>query len=166
MKFPIDNFEEELRQIHPATPGSCLTERISAELKRLEKRDSTAQKQRWMPLLKRLVWASCAIGLLLISFYSIYTGNPKTTRMNSTQTAPPPPQTNIELPPQFRSLKTDNYLIAAQEDGIVFSHSSTPLRKVKYSVISSSEWFDATEKATVQLLSPREEVVLIPINVY
>jgi len=166
MNLPLDNFENELKRMHPVNPHRLLCERIEAEI---QKHERATQKINAGPWLKRLIWAPMAVSLVFVVGLCIDQSGwfQKTSVIvKSSQSKNEQSQANMGLQPKYDPVITDNYLVAAQEDGIIFSHSSAPLRKVKYRVISSSEWFDDTEKATVQLLSPHEEVVLLPMNVH
>jgi hypothetical protein len=163
----MDNFEDELKRLRPISPHPFLVKRIESELCANTNNRFTKQFS-WRPIV-RLSWAPIAIfSLLILGIWIFQSGLTQQTALVNEQTkmGNEKHQSKTGDLPKFYPLKNDNYLVAAQEDGIMFSRSSAPLRKVKYRVISSSEWFDDTEKATVQLLSPHEEVVLLPINVY
>ena len=66
----------------------------------------------------------------------------------------------------FRRLGQANYLIDAEERGIVYTSARTPWRKVTWQYLSVSEWRDEGTKSTVQVVVPREETVVMPVTLH
>jgi len=66
----------------------------------------------------------------------------------------------------FRRVDRANYLLAAEEGGLVYASGAAPWRKVRWRYLSACEWRDDQDNTTFQILIPREETVLMPVNIH
>jgi len=66
----------------------------------------------------------------------------------------------------YTRLGEANYLYAAEDDGILFASSTTPLRRIRYQYLDTTDWRDEQAQAVVRVVVPREDVVLVPLHVY
>ncbi len=162
-----DDFVSDLKRLRPAEPNSRLTRRIEqaleVEFPNPSKTTHSLFWFRWMPL------AAAASLAAMLAFSILYISRagrlaaPASTLVQAMQTAQ---NQGHAARSGLQRVEADNYLVDAEDDGVVYASANTPLRKIRYQYLTASEWRNEEDHTTVKVLAPREEIVLVPINVH
>ncbi len=168
MNDPLDDIAAELGRLRPLQASDRLTRRLEQEIGSMPP-SVTARVVR--PV--RFRWAPVAVAAGL-AFLAIATvtwqarlGRPvagAAARALEVNGADPAPGRTPSAQ-AFRCVDLANYLLAAEENGLVYASETAPWRKVRWRYLSACEWRNDQENATFQVLIPREEVVLLPVNI-
>jgi len=165
MNDPLAEIEAELRQMRPARPDSRLVSRIERELARpLPAARSVQRWHRW------LLWAPLGAAATAALAWGLFLNNPPVaapTKAGATgasdQAGSTVPQTS---PARFQQVQAANYFLGAEDDGVVYASASTPVRKVRYRFLATSQWKGENGRTTVEVIVPGEQTVLLPMDVY
>ncbi|MCP5515964.1 MAG: hypothetical protein H7A45_01750 [Verrucomicrobiales bacterium] len=173
MKTPWEDLENELHRLAPKQPGDRLATRIEARLKATVSDTVTGTRPR--ALLKfclPLAAAAVFVALLtpLLNDPEADTP-PEEKQLAATNTRAVP---NVARPPDatpnpagsLRRVGEANYLYGAADEGVVYGDGDTPYRRIRYQFLDTSEWQDEASRAVVRVIVPREDVLLLPMNVY
>jgi len=165
MNEPLDGFEAELKRWQPLAPGPALERRIAAELDAAE-----VPAARTLGLPRWLWWAPVGLAAVLAAMALVWLPSRQESSPATSPAAAKPSRATRGAPAPrpigYRPVRMADYLLDAQDDGIVYTSATMPFRKVKYQVLSTSQWHDEADNATLQVFFPRENTVLIPMNVY
>jgi len=165
MNDPLDELEAELKRWQPLAPGPALEARIAAKVDVTEARAARA-----LGLPRRFWWAPLGMAAAVALMALVWLPGHQAFKLASPPTVAkqPTPALNRARPGAggYRPVRRADYLLDARDDGIIYASATTPFRKIKYQVLSTSQWRDEADNATVQVLVPRENTVLIPMNVY
>jgi hypothetical protein len=164
MNEPLDELEAELKRWQPLAPGPALEERLAAKV------DATEAGAGRILGLPRWFWrapvgVAAALAVMALVWLPGHQESSPATRPAAGKDSTPAPGAAAR-PSGYRPVRMADYLLDAQDDGIVYTSATTPFRKIKYQVLSTSQWWNEADNATVQVLAPRESTVLIPMNVY
>lgn len=172
MKQPLDDLETELSRLVPQRPGPWLETRIRHRLNA-------------RPLVRRVRWilfplgAAAVLALVWASFLpSPQPGpGPDAGGGHLAQRAPDPFPAPLPDPvpdrsspaleaPSLHRVGQASYLYDAHEDGFVYASDQTSYRRIRYRFLDTAEWRDEATRAVFQVVVPREDILLIPMNVY
>ena len=59
-----------------------------------------------------------------------------------------------------------NYLLSAQEEGIVYASATVPMRRIRYQFLDTAQWKGGDDHTVVDVIVPKEGTVLVPLNVH
>jgi hypothetical protein len=165
MNEPLEGLEAELKRWQPLAPGPGLEGRIAAELDAPQAAAHGVVRLRpwfwWAP-----VGLAAALAVMALVWLPRHQESSPATRPASGKQSTAAPGPANRSPSGYRPVRSADYLLDAQDDGIVYTSATTPFRKIKYHVLSTSQWRDEADNATVQVIVPRQSTVLIPMNVY
>jgi len=165
MNEPLDELEAELKRWQPLAPGPALEARIAARVDATEARGA-----RVLGLPRWFWWApvgmAAALGAMALVWLPPRQESGPATGSAETREAKAAPGAPSRRPSGYRPVRIADYLLDARDDGIIYTSATTPFRKIRYQVLSTSQWRDEADNETVQVLVPRENTVLIPMNVY
>jgi hypothetical protein len=169
------DFETELRKLRPATPSRRLAQGIADELDGCDLRAETPRvasaagspRVPWLSLwLDRLLWTGLGAAAVLVLM--IAQGPPAAPR---TQTVQPPPQT-VTLAPVPRDSFSLQPVLASEEDlgwreeGVRFDAQGRPLLKLRRVAVERKAWADLEHAGVVQMETPRQEVMWVPVPMH
>lgn len=174
MKTPLDDLEVELRQLLPRRPSELLALRVEQAIAA----ERGAQlRRRWIAGLA----AAAVVALALLPLLHKPGGSPGQLAV-APAVGLPLRSEDLRQPkrisPTHETRSADaawegltrlagaNYLYGAADDGIVFASSTTPFRKIRYQYLDTTDWRDEEAQAVIRVVVPREDVVLVPLNVY
>lgn len=89
------------------------------------------------------------------------TGNPGETTSGAGPRAPG--QTDASAG-NFLPVSHQNYLRAAQDAGIIDTGTSIPARRVRLEFEDDWRWHDPETQTNIQVIRPREEIILVPVE--
>lgn len=174
MKTTFEDLEAELRALPPRRPSELLAARVEQAV---ATERAARRKRRWlMPLAAAAAVTAILVPLLtkpseqageLAGQRAVGTpGEPAATNRSGVPTpAETAPDQGAALE-GFTRLAEANYLYAAEDDGILFASTTMPLRRIRYQYLDTTDWRDEQAQAVVRVVVPREDVVLVPLNVY
>ncbi|HOK76356.1 MAG TPA: hypothetical protein PLW35_01375 [Verrucomicrobiota bacterium] len=169
MKDELDELAAELARMRPSQPGQHLKQRIARNLDRKVRVVPVRfhgvgwSWRRWMSLAAAA--AIVVVGVIIVA------RQPKLARLAGDVSGPakgpelahdsgPVGDAGLDL------VRNANYLIEAEDRGLVEVPTPVPLRKVTWQYVSAAEFRDRRDNAVVQVFVPREETVLIPAVVH
>jgi hypothetical protein len=165
MNDPLAEIEAELRQTQPARPNPRLVSRIEQELAR--SLPGAPSPERWRPW---LLWAPLGAATTTALAWALFLNNPPAAAPTnagatgaSDRAGSAVPQTS---PARFQQVQAANYFLGAEDDGVVYASADTPVRKVRYRFLATSQWKGENGRTTVEVIVPGEETVLLPMDVY
>ncbi len=158
----LDNLETELKQLAPQPPPERLRLKIQRDL-------DAAPPVRLLPFPRPIRTAGLALAaaltLLLAGWQWFWppAGQPPTApgSVPSAQAAAAQPPTS-----PFRMVYQGRYLWRAEDEGIVYLQGQQPFRQVRCQFIDAAQWQNSRDHLSVNLATPVEEVVLLPISTY
>lgn len=169
MNDPLDDIAAQLGRLRPLQASDRLTRRLEQELESLPAlvtaRVVCPVRFRWVPV---AVAASLAFLAIVTVTWQVRLRHPVAGAASSAlehKGAEPAPGRTPSAQ-AFRCVDLANYLLAAEENGLVYASETAPWRKVRWRYLSACEWRNDQENTTFQVLIPREEVVLLPVNIY
>ncbi|HNQ87449.1 MAG TPA: hypothetical protein PKM73_02305 [Verrucomicrobiota bacterium] len=166
MNDPLNDIAAELERLRPSDPGEGLTRRIEAALEaRSQRARGTVVLWPWA-----FRWAALAAALAVIVAVAVMVSRkpasdagargPAMASMAEQSDRMPP-----EPAPPFRRVNRGDYLLDAEDGGLIYTSAGTPWRKVTCEYVSASEWRDERARMTFQVLVPRRETVVIPVPI-
>lgn len=172
---PNDDFERELRATRPATPSNDLMSKLESALADDEAVvDFPATHDRaplrvW--LLRGAALAACvALVLALVARHGETTPQPDESRPTSIaerlqpiQPIQPEPK---EPSRQFTPVQYANFLVSTRDEGLVNEPGEAPVRRVRYQYYDVCTIEDEERGERIEMIVPREEVVLIRAQIF
>ena len=169
MNDPLDDIAAELGRLRPLQASDRLTRRLEHELEPMPP-SVTARvvrriRFRWVPV---AMAASLAFLAIVTLTWQARLRRPVAGAASSAleNNGAEPAPGRMPSAQAFRCVDLANYLLAAEEDGLVYASETAPWRKVRWRYLSACEWRDDQENTTFQVLEPREEVVLMPVSIH
>ncbi|MCP5521332.1 MAG: hypothetical protein H7A46_07270 [Verrucomicrobiales bacterium] len=185
MKTPWDDpeLEAELRRLQPRRPSQMLAARVEQAV--AAERRARRWRSGWLVLAAAAVLTAVLVPLTpgpsaphpaeLVDPRADGSPDPKVATAHSdgvrqgADEPSHPGETTLTRDTAFAGytrLGEANYLYAAEDDGILFASSTTPLRRIRYQYLDTTDWRDEQAQAVVRVVVPREDVVLVPLHVY
>jgi hypothetical protein len=167
MNDPLDEIAVELERLQPCQPSQRLTSRLEQELGAAASPMPTVVARpwwfRWAPLA-----AAAALAVIVAATIMVKSrpGTPTASKKAPVTNAMAARQDRTTPQSPFRRVNNANYLLEAEDNGLVYTSATAPLRKVRWQYLSTSEWRDERGNTTVQFIIPREETVLIPVRIH
>lgn len=166
MKTPWEDLENELKRLEPRRPSDLLAARLASRL--------DASPRRWRRPAIGLTLAAAATLVLLFSPLLKHPASgtaPDPIQLAATNSQSVPqddadPSPTASGPGALRRVAEANYLCGAADEGVVYAANATPFRRIRYQFLDTSEWRDEETRAVVRVIVPREDVLLLPMNVY
>jgi hypothetical protein len=162
MKESFDEFENELRRLTPLQPPEELTTRIAAKL------EGPQAKNRILPILS-LSWAALTAAMLvgvLALWHSFTPGNvPVQNQPGLVSLTDQAVEEGIEMD-QFRPVDYAEYLYGAQEEEVIYLDESSPVIPVRLFYLDTTVWENETRQIAFEMTVPREEIVLLPLQIF
>ncbi len=161
MNDPLNEFEAELRRCQPKAPDPGLESRLAQQLAQLATpATSVFAKRAWL-------WLPLAASACLVLSGIRWLGRPHATNsaLALATNSPRSRYTPISPKDQLRQVRMANYLIEAEDEGVVYASATAPLRKIHYRYLATSEWKDK-DNTTVEVFVPAEETVVVPLDVH
>ena len=155
--------ESELRQIKPAKMDTSLAERIELAVKE-PSGNTTATRPAWnwqFWLIPGTAIAAVALTLIL---------NPGQTDPAPTSQPPivaiaqPAAEPDNEEPIELFPVRHNN--MVTHNEGIIHLTDNQPFRRIRMQMVDSFTWEDPDGPTRVQFTVPREEHLLIPVDVH
>ncbi len=175
-------FENELRALSPVSVEADVMAAWLNEIKvpdpnastpgvRLKACAEEGSRGRWM---LRSAWALAAlfclagfvVGMLLLNF------SDAPQEKSERAMAPPDPTLDpIVRRPLFSDLAfepnaLENRFVAVSDDGVVGVLGEVPFRRVRYQLADSYQWSNTEDGSRLEMIVPREEVLLLPLVTY
>ncbi|HNV00165.1 MAG: hypothetical protein KA191_16375 [Verrucomicrobia bacterium] len=166
---PLDDIAAELERLRPIQASDRLTRRLEQELESLP---PSITARAVLPVRFRWVPVAVAAGLAFLAIVTVtwqarlrrpVAGVASSALENNRAE---PAAGRMPSAQALRCVDLANYLLTAEEDGLVYASETAPWRKVRWRYLSASEWRNDQEHTTFQVLVPREEVVLLPVNIH
>lgn len=157
--------EERLRALSPAAPPPTLAESIARELKPREMAVAVrvptaavlarpvASSRSFPGFLRGLGWA-CAGACAALAIIAMERGRVQV----------PPAQVSVAVAePAFDLAESSAEILAAEDEGLVYSDDEALARRVRYSSIERHVWTNASTGARMEIEIPREDIRLMPV---
>ncbi len=158
----LDNLEAELKQLAPQPPPERLRLKIMCDL---EAAPPVRLLHSPRPIRTVCLALAAALALLLAGWHWFWplAGQPSTAPGSapSVQAAAAQPPTS-----PFQMVDQGRYLWRAEDEGIVYLPGQQPFRQVRCQFIDAAQWQNSRDHLSVNLATPVEEVVLLPISTY
>jgi len=167
MNDPLDELTRELARLEPRRPGPKLESRIGQVLE-----DEETQPMPRLTVCRR-VWllglplaAAAVLGLAVAWLGTRKPENPARASEATAQVAATGADRGVLVNTEaaLDLVRNANYLIDAEDEGVVNVPTPVPLRKVTWQFVSTSEFRDRRDNAVIRVFVPREETVLIPVT--
>jgi hypothetical protein len=190
MKEPWDELEVELRRLRPRPPSELLEARVAAALNAPRPRRSAARWWWAAPLA-----AAAALALVMSlpgkdtqrsASVSPDAGAEPPALAASPESAPaagaastPEPlsakaladclATNVvpqEIPPGLKRMGGAHLLYAARDVGVVLTPDRRAFRRIRCQFLDTTVYRDEADQAVLRVVVPKEDVLLVPTQVY
>lgn len=177
MNEPSDHYEDverELRATRPAAASSDLMSKLEtaladdAAIVDFPATDDRATVRVW--LLRGAALAACVT--LLLSLVARRDATPRADESRPTpdaarqQTAQPAHSEPLEPSRQFTPVQYANFLVSAQDEGLVNEPGEAPLRRVRYQYYDVCTIEDEARGERIEMIVPREEVLLFRAQIF
>lgn len=155
-------FESNLRRLPPSEPSAELERRIAAELEESAPAAPAAgllrsRRRAWPAWLNSLCWASAGAMAGVAAVMALSPAHVSTV-------APSTHAASVAAASVFEPAESAREVVSGEDAGTVFDADNQPSRMVRYTSIEKHRWTNPTTGAEVQLETPREDVVLVPIS--
>lgn len=158
MNPPLDDLESELSGLRPARPPARLERRLDRALAVPPPGlDWVAWIRRWglgfgagAAVLVALLWLNRPAAPPFQPAVAEDAGEPSAQGGESRWT-----QTDATA-----------FLVGAEDEGVLYVDPSTPFRRVKCRFLDASQWRDGRQGVSVEIVRPREDLILVPLRVY
>lgn len=152
--------EEELRALRPARPLARLEEAIARELapsravvlrpaSGVVKREGNRSRFQWWPSLS---WAAVgAVAALAVTMLPLPWNQP----------ADPLAQKEVAL---FEPVESVPEIISAEDGEVSYDGEDGPTQLVRYSSIQRQTWANPVTGAQIEIVTPREDIFLVPVS--
>lgn len=174
MNLNDSELEERLRELTPVAPSAALAEAIARDLppraQSLAVRVPTAAilarparaPRKFPALLGGLGWA-CAGACAAVAVIFATTDRAADETQSTAVARTVEPAAASAPAPGFDFAESSAEVLAAEDEGIVYSDDDAPVRQVRYSSIERHVWTDASTGARMEIEIPREDIRLMPV---
>lgn len=166
MDDPFQDFEAELRKLHPRRPSAGLLARLERELTGPEAAARPPRRGRFPPAgaPRWFVWPAAAA---LLAFGGIVTVHRWT--VGASRLAPPGSEVSAPAEPAvaaFKPVGATKFLYASLDEGPALLSDGLPARRVCNRYVDTYTWRNPRTRASVQWIVPRAEVRLVPVDAF
>lgn len=169
MNDQFDELIQELANMRPAQPARRLAARIEQKLDCEGPAPASPPgvlSRTWLSWLPLAAAATLMLGIVAIALRHHQTATPSDQGLNRSAVTSPHNRSMDSAEPSLHLVHNVNYLIDAEDTGLIDAPTPVPLRKVKWQFVSASEFRDRRDNAVVRVFVPREETVLIPVAIH
>jgi hypothetical protein len=156
--------EQELRKLAPAPVEERLLERMEEAVTH-----DTAQAQPARhPARNWRLWvmpATAVAGIMLMALLAPQSPTPEATKPIAPQDSLPTVAKTEEEPIELFPVRRNNEVVEAVHEGIIQVPGQAPYRKVRVQVMDSMEWIAPDGVTRVEYQVPREEHLLVPMEI-
>ncbi|HUR59747.1 MAG TPA: hypothetical protein VM029_18655 [Opitutaceae bacterium] len=157
MDDDLDQFEAELKRLHPAPPSRAVAARIESELGR-----GRMPRVNFQWLWSAVLPIAAAVTLLTVVPGQRPAGRPGGIKMAANPAATQPAAPGVES--AFKPVAAENVLYAARDEGLVTLDDGTTARRERLNYVDTITWRNPRTNASLTWSVPREEVRVIPVN--
>jgi len=176
MNDSFQEIEAELKRLRPAMPRREVEERVGRELSlpangRVTQQLPAARRTqpRWSLGLLGVGLAGAACIVLCVLLWPKRVEPIQASNAASGAVSVPQARTPEGVRPRrgaFQQVRTANYLLSAQEEGIVYASATVPMRRIRYQFLDTAQWKGGDDHTVVEVIVPKEGTVLVPLNVH
>ena len=156
--------EQELRKLAPAPVKERLLERMEEAVTH-----DTAQAQPARhPARNWRLWvmpATAVVGITLMALLAPQSPTPKAAKPIAPQDSLPTVAETEGEPIELFPVRRNNEVVEAVHEGIIQVPGQAPYRKVRVQVMDSMEWIAPDGVTRVEYQVPREEHLLVPVEI-
>ena len=156
--------EQELRKLAPAPVKERLLERMEEAVTH-----DTAQAQPARhPARNWRLWvmpATAVVGITLMALLAPQSQTPEAAKPIAPQDSLPTMAKTEEEPIELFPVRRNNEVVEAVHEGIIQVPGQAPYRKVRVQVMDSMEWIAPDGVTRVEYQVPREEHLLVPMEI-
>jgi len=156
--------EHELRKLAPAPVGERLLERMENAVTH----DTTSVQPAQHPARNWRLWvipATAVAGITLMALLAPQSPTAEATKPITPQDSLPAAAKTEEEPIELFPVRRNNEVVEAVHEGIIQIPGQTPYRKVRVQVLDSMEWIAPDGVTRVEYQVPREEHLLVPMEI-
>ena len=146
MSSDLDRVEGELRDLRPR----AMSDSLRAGIGRVMKQKGGTTRWRWLQAARTRPWtvAAAAAGLAVLLAAAVWL-TPLRHRQGNGD-----------------CLFAASVLLGQQEEGTVMLAGDGPAFQVRRVFVDHAQWYDAKQDKLYSMTAPREEVLLVPMQVY
>ena len=156
--------EHELRKLAPAPVEERLLERMENAVTH----DTTSVQPEQHPARNWQLWvipATAVAGITLMALLAPQSPTAEATKPITPQDSLPAAAKTEEEPIELFPVRRNNEVVEAVHEGIIQIPGQTPYRKVRVQVLDSMEWIAPDGVTRVEYQVPREEHLLVPMEI-
>lgn len=168
-----DDLATELERLQPRRPSPRVTARLQQELT-----PACSGHTSLIPWRHATAWwlITAAAALLVVAvLLSRSTLPPRraeapprapTPQLHSTPPHPAFTAASPEISPEYRQIRHANYLLHAEDNGLVYVNDTVPVQRLRCRYVDASQWRDDRENVTVDFYVARDGIMLLPARIY
>ena len=156
--------EHELRKLAPAPVKERLLERMENAVTH----DTTSVQPAQHPARNWRLWvmpATAVAGITLMALLAPQSPTPETAKPIAPQDSLPTVAKTEGEPIELFPVRRNNEVVEAVHEGIIQVPGQAPYRKVRVQVMDSMEWIAPDGVTRVEYQVPREEHLLVPMEI-
>lgn len=167
-----EDFVAELQRLRPRRPSPAVTERLD---RALDGRPAGGGRWRGSGMATPAWWTVglAAAAALAIGLWVVRQPADPARPLADWANAPQPASRGATVTPAgsgadwaLRQVERANYLLSAEDDGLIYVSDDLPLRTIRCRYVDTSRWRNERENLTVDLYVPRDGMVLLPVQIY
>lgn len=164
MNTSEENFEIELGRMAPADTSRMLRSSIAEELNTARSPRRRASVSRWSlwTAWSIAVCSACVAAALLVHDVTGLPGNVSAPADHPAGVSSAAPEDGLRMMP----VDTSGVLLATLDEGIVYSDTGEPVRKVRLRFVDTVRLRDPDAQAAVEITYPREEIRYVPVATF
>ena len=160
--------EHELRKLAPAPVKERLLERMEEAVTRDTAQAQPARQPARHPARNWRLWvmpATAVAGITLLALLAPQSPTPKAAKPIAPQDSLPTVAETEGEPIELFPVRRNNEVVEAVHEGIIQVPGQAPYRKVRVQVMDSMEWIAPDGVTRVEYQVPREEHLLVPMEI-
>ena len=160
--------EHELRKLAPAPVKERLLERMEEAVTHDTAQAQPARQPARHPARNWRLWvmpATAVAGITLMALLAPQSPTPKAAKPIAPQDSLPTLAKTEEEPIELFPVRRNNEVVEAVHEGIIQIPGQAPYRKVRVQVMDSMEWIAPDGVTRVEYQVPREEHLLVPMEI-
>lgn len=154
MNLSDEELEKELAALQPVQPNEPLKQKIAKNLDQPEIKKTRPVLKIW-PIIAVATAACVLLALKLSSLQSTIVA-PKV----SSDTLPVPSPESVT----FQSVKAEQHLLEAFDEGVVLTANNEPVRKLRYQFVDTVTMVNENDGSIFTMEIPREEILFVPLT--
>jgi hypothetical protein len=150
--------EEHLRSMPPAAPSADFQRRIAEELSVPPAKPIFHWRAMFRQILPPCGWATAGAAATLV----ILAGSGRLQPSSNAAKLTPP--IGEPLVAAFQPLPSSRQLVEAHDEGVLFSETGLPSRRVRASSVERHAWTNPATGARLEVEVPREDIILTSLS--